>query len=190
MEENSIEEDIKILEEFIDKAKLYNPKTGKDIKPVQFGEGQRYVYSNVCYAIDHILSQNKKLKNLISYKNEYTKKLKELQHQINNLNNKIEELEIINPIYKNLRQQFNRMTEIILGEDYYNMGCDTYTCDKLTCEDIINKKVKILFTDNKNKISKQKIKDMIYCLSIIDKSSYTTREVIKMLERLSDTSLI
>lgn len=57
----TIEEDIKILEEFIDGLKQYNPKTGKDIKPTQFGEGQRYVYSNVYYAIDHILSDYKKV---------------------------------------------------------------------------------------------------------------------------------
>ena len=57
----TIEEDIKILEEFIDGLKQYNPKTGKDIKPTQFGEGQRYVYSNVYYAIDHILSDHKKV---------------------------------------------------------------------------------------------------------------------------------
>lgn len=61
MKENSIEEDIQILEEFIDGLRQYNPKTGKDIKPTQFGEGQRYVYSNVYYAIDHILSDYKKV---------------------------------------------------------------------------------------------------------------------------------
>ena len=59
--ENSIEEDIKILEEFIEGLKQYNPKTGKDIKPTQFGEGQRYVYSNVYYAIDHILSDYRRV---------------------------------------------------------------------------------------------------------------------------------
>lgn len=57
----TIEEDIQILEEFIDGLRQYNPKTGKDIKPTQFGEGQRYVYSNVYYAIDHILSDYKKV---------------------------------------------------------------------------------------------------------------------------------
>lgn len=60
MEENSME-DIKILEEFIDGLKQYNPKTGKYIKPTQFGEGQRYVYSNVYYAIEHILSDYKRV---------------------------------------------------------------------------------------------------------------------------------
>lgn len=54
-------EDIKILEEFIDGLKQYNPKTGKYIKPTQFGEGQRYVYSNVYYAIEHILSDYKRV---------------------------------------------------------------------------------------------------------------------------------
>ena len=60
MKENS-REDIKILEEFIEGLKQYNPKTGKDIKPTQFGEGQRYVYSNVYYAIEHILSDYKRV---------------------------------------------------------------------------------------------------------------------------------
>ena len=57
----TIEEDIQILEEFIDGLRQYNTETGKDIKPTQFGEGQRYVYSNVYYAIDHILSDYKKV---------------------------------------------------------------------------------------------------------------------------------
>lgn len=60
MKENSREENIKILEEFIDGLKQYNPKTGKDIKPTRFGEGQRYVYSNVYYAIEYILSDYKR----------------------------------------------------------------------------------------------------------------------------------
>lgn len=57
----TIEEDIQILEEFIDGLRQYNTETGKDIKPTQFGEGQRYVYSNVYYAIDHILSAYKRV---------------------------------------------------------------------------------------------------------------------------------
>ena len=57
----TIEEDIQILEEFIDGLRQYNTKTGKDIKPTQFGEGQRYVYSNVYYAIEHILSDYKRV---------------------------------------------------------------------------------------------------------------------------------
>ena len=57
----TIEEDIQILEEFIDGLRQYNTETGKDIKPTQFREGQRYVYSNVYYAIDHILSDYKKV---------------------------------------------------------------------------------------------------------------------------------
>lgn len=57
----TIEEDIQILEEFIDGLRQYNTETGKNIKPTQFREGQRYVYSNVYYAIDHILSDYKKV---------------------------------------------------------------------------------------------------------------------------------
>lgn len=38
--------------------------------------------------------------------------------------------------YQNLRKNFNKLVECVLGEDYYNMGMDVYTCDELTCEDI------------------------------------------------------
>lgn len=72
-------EDIKILEEFIDGLKQYNPKTGKDIKPTQFGEGQRYVYSNVYYAIDHILSDYKR----VLKENEIYKKNSEIMSKEN-----------------------------------------------------------------------------------------------------------
>ena len=54
---NNIEEDIKILEEFIEGLKQYDLKTGKDIEPVEFGEGQRYVYKNVYMAIFNVLSE-------------------------------------------------------------------------------------------------------------------------------------
>lgn len=68
----TIEEDIQILEEFIDGLRQYNTKTGKDIKPTQFGEGQRYVYSNVYYAIEHILSDYKRV---LKENEEYSKQL-------------------------------------------------------------------------------------------------------------------
>lgn len=38
--------------------------------------------------------------------------------------------------YKNLRHHFDKMVKAVLGEDYYNVGMDVYTCDEITCEDI------------------------------------------------------
>lgn len=41
--------------------------------------------------------------------------------------------------YKELRKNFNKLTNEILGEDYYNMGMDTYNCDQETTDDILYK---------------------------------------------------
>jgi Lar family restriction alleviation protein len=38
--------------------------------------------------------------------------------------------------YENLRKHFRKMTDDILGKDYYNMGMDVYECDRIICEDI------------------------------------------------------
>jgi len=38
--------------------------------------------------------------------------------------------------YENLRKYFKKMTDDILGKDYYNMGMDVYECDRIICEDI------------------------------------------------------
>lgn len=38
--------------------------------------------------------------------------------------------------YKSLRENFDRMVDTVLGKNYYNMGMDVYTCDKICCEDI------------------------------------------------------
>ena len=39
--------------------------------------------------------------------------------------------------YDNLRKHFDEVTTEILGKRYYNMGGDVYTCDIITCKDII-----------------------------------------------------
>ena len=39
--------------------------------------------------------------------------------------------------YRNLRKNFNRAVDHILGEDYYNLACDVYTADEFTCDDLI-----------------------------------------------------
>lgn len=40
---------------------------------------------------------------------------------------------------RNFRLANRRLVEYILGADYYNEGCDVYTCDRLTSFDIIRK---------------------------------------------------
>lgn len=41
--------------------------------------------------------------------------------------------------YKELREWLSIFQDIMLGKDYYNLGCDVYTCDRLTLEDLICK---------------------------------------------------
>lgn len=41
-------------------------------------------------------------------------------------------------IYENLRFNYTRLTHIILGRDYYNMGCDQYSCDDEIAKDIVH----------------------------------------------------
>ena len=38
--------------------------------------------------------------------------------------------------YKSLRNNFNKMVNNVLGDDYYNMGADLYECDRICCEDV------------------------------------------------------
>ena len=40
-------------------------------------------------------------------------------------------------ILENLRKNYSKVTEHVLGDDYYNIGCDVYTCDDFTCNDLI-----------------------------------------------------
>lgn len=41
--------------------------------------------------------------------------------------------------YESLRHHFDKMTNEVLGKDYYNMGMDVYTCDEIICQDITRK---------------------------------------------------
>ena len=41
--------------------------------------------------------------------------------------------------YDSLRKHFNDMVTKVLGETYYNMAMDVYECDRICCEDIVNK---------------------------------------------------
>ncbi len=49
----------------------------------------------------------------------------------------MEEIEYKAKRFDNLKKSFDKMTNKILGEDYYNYGCDTYSCDTFTCEDLM-----------------------------------------------------
>ena len=74
---------------------------------------------------------------------------------ISNLLLKVEDKEVITVLlqYKNLRNQFQKLTKEILGSSYYNEGNDVYSCDTFTCRDIkakINKSwLKRLLSRNK-----------------------------------------
>ena len=41
--------------------------------------------------------------------------------------------------YESLRNNFNKLIDEVLGEDYYNMAMDVYDCDRICCEDISRK---------------------------------------------------
>ena len=73
---------------------------------------------------------NDNLKSIIDENNKMILEIKELKKEISIL--KIMELQ-----YENLRECFNHIVNEVLGQDYYNIGLDVYTCDKITSEDII-----------------------------------------------------
>lgn len=41
--------------------------------------------------------------------------------------------------YQSLRNNFNKLIDEVLGEDYYNMAMDVYDADRICCEDIAKK---------------------------------------------------
>lgn len=59
----------------------------------------------------------------------------ELLHEFNKTN----DLTANELITSNLRFAYTRLSDYILGTDYYNMGCDVYSCDKMVSFDIIGK---------------------------------------------------
>lgn len=50
-----------------------------------------------------------------------------------------QEKEMYEYLYIELRKQWNRMVDELLGKDYYNYGCDHYSCDEFTVDDLIYK---------------------------------------------------
>lgn len=49
------------------------------------------------------------------------------------------EREMYETCYKELRKQWNRVVDELLGKNYYNDGCDHYSCDQFTADDLIYK---------------------------------------------------
>lgn len=113
-------------------------------------------------------------------KKEYKTKLQE------QLDTNIDDLKLTQLIYSNLRRNFEMVVDEVLGPDYYNSGMDSYTCDRLTCEDIINKKVKVLFSNKKYSVSNMKINEYIQFVESNDKKTYSQQDVIKLLKNLYD----
>ena len=50
-----------------------------------------------------------------------------------------QEKEFYEYAYNELRKQWNRVISELLGENYYNYGCDHYSCDEFTADDLIYK---------------------------------------------------
>ena len=123
---------------------------------------------------------NKTLSKVKEEKKEYKTKLQE------QLDTNVENLKLTKLVYDNLRRNFNMVVDEVLGPDYYNYGMDSYTCDRLTCEDIINKKVKVLFSNKKHSVSNMKINEYIQLVENNDKTTYSQQDVIKLLKRLNN----
>lgn len=64
--------------------------------------------------------------------------------------------------YKNLRNNFNRAVDIILGEDFYTTASDIYDADKCTCDALINHD-----HNQKMQIKKYRILTWVYSILFI-----------------------
>lgn len=47
--------------------------------------------------------------------------------------------ELLDKLYKHVCKEFQRVVDELLGEDYYNMGMDQYTCTTMMADDLISK---------------------------------------------------
>ena len=63
--------------------------------------------------------------------------------------------------YNNLRGNYSKLVKEFLGEGYYNMANDVYTCDNITGEDIIDK-----FKNLKTNLKLQKVINLIFIIAI------------------------
>lgn len=48
----------------------------------------------------------------------------------------MEEDNVYKEIYLDLMKHHYKMLDEILGKDYYNYGCDVYSCNRFACEDV------------------------------------------------------
>ena len=68
----------------------------------------------------------------------------------------------ISLLYKNLRADYERLIEEILGADYYNMGMDVYTTDDLACTHMIREYRRI-----KKELGKWQVYGVLLSVSIL-----------------------
>lgn len=54
-------------------------------------------------------------------------------------NNGPDDYAVLNKLYEHVCKEFQRVTNELLGKDYYNMGMDQYTCTTMTADDLISK---------------------------------------------------
>lgn len=54
-------------------------------------------------------------------------------------NEEIEKLKLYKARFEHLDKEWNRVTEELLGKEYYNYACDPYACDTCTADDLIYK---------------------------------------------------
>lgn len=53
-----------------------------------------------------------------------------------NLEDKDEYIRLLKLKYNNLRKNYSELTDTVLGEGYYNLAMDIYTCDNIVADDI------------------------------------------------------
>lgn len=80
-------------------------------------------------AIIHGQEKQEALENLL-------KRLKELKNENKKI---IWERNYYKLRFEELKKQWNRVIHKLLGENYYNYGCDWKTCDEFTADDLIYK---------------------------------------------------
>ena len=76
---------------------------------------------------------------LINKRNEINKELKDTPPYFEEFTKYKEDYELVNNLHKHVCKEFQRITNELLGEDYYNTGMDYYTCTTMIADDIIRK---------------------------------------------------
>ena len=65
--------------------------------------------------------------------------------------------------YDNLRNNFSKIIDNVLGFNYYNYGMDVYTCDDISTEHIINK-----FRNLKSELRLSEILNIALCVLVCE----------------------